>query len=134
MHPDSASLAGLRAQAGELAGRMQRMTGALADLQQQIRAVEVTATSRDEYVRVTVGHDGVVRDLWLDSRIYRHADSAALARTVLDTIAVAVQAARERVREITEPYVDGETLDSYASGDLTEAMERFRQRLPFVEG
>lgn len=122
----------MRAQASDLAGQLERITGAFTDLQRRVEAVSVTAESRDGQVRVTVGHDGTVRDLWLDSRIYHTPDAAELARTILDTITVAAQEARQRVKDICEPHVDGETLDVYASGDMKQAMERFRQRLPFV--
>ncbi|GAA2629399.1 hypothetical protein GCM10010399_71520 [Dactylosporangium fulvum] len=133
MSEDEQRLASMRAQARDLTGQLQRMTGALADLQERIADITVTAVSRDGHVRATVGHDGQPRDLWLDSRIYHSADSAKLARTILDTIAVAAKEARDQVKEVCKPYVGGDDLDQYASGDFAQAMERFRQRLPLRE-
>ncbi|NUO57597.1 MAG: YbaB/EbfC family nucleoid-associated protein [Hamadaea sp.] len=125
-------LESMRAQARQLDDRLSQMSGALGDLQERVQAVEVTAESRDGLVRATVGSDGRLRDLVLDARIYHSADSARLARTIVETTDVAAREARERVKEICAPYVDAETLDDYASGDFDAAMRRFRQRMPFL--
>ncbi|MGW4502695.1 YbaB/EbfC family nucleoid-associated protein [Micromonospora sp. NPDC004336] len=126
-------LESMRARARDLTGQLQRMTDAMGGLQEKIGQVSVTAVSRDGLVRATVGSDGRPRDLHLDARIYHDADATALARTILDTIEVAAAEAADQVREICRPYVDAQTFDSYASGDLTQVMERMRQRLPFTE-
>ncbi|MBB4960449.1 YbaB/EbfC family nucleoid-associated protein [Micromonospora polyrhachis] len=133
MRVDDEMLAAMRARARDLTGQLQRITDSMDGLQERIGQVSVTAVSRDGLVRATVGSDGKPRDLHLDPRIYHDADAAALARTILDTIEVAAAEARERVKEICQPYVDGDSFDSYASGDLTQVMERMRQRLPLTE-
>lgn len=133
MAVDRETVRAMQVQAEELTDRLHRMTGALTELQEKVREVSVTAVSRDGLVRVTVGSDGKPRDLQLDSRIYRSADSARLAATILDTIAVAAEEARERVVELCRPFVPEEALRQYAEGDFRQAMERFRQQLPFME-
>jgi DNA-binding protein YbaB len=127
---DNDMLQAMRAQAEGLATRLEQMTGAMSDMQERIEAVTVTAVSRDGLVRVTVGSDGKVRDLVLDSRIYHNADSTKLASTILDTMAVAAEEARVRVLDICRPHVPAEALEQYATGDLSAAMARFRDQLP----
>jgi DNA-binding protein YbaB len=115
-----------------LSTRLHQMTGALSGIQEKIQELSVTAVSRDGLVRVTVGSDGKVRDLQLDSRIYHSADSAKLASTIVDTMTVAAQEAREQVLDICRPHIPTDALEQYASGDFTQALTRFRQHLPQI--
>jgi DNA-binding protein YbaB len=130
MPVDDEMLHAMRARAREARDQFERLAGVFGDLQQDIQAVSVTAVSRDGLVRVTIGHDGRVRDLQLDSRIYRNADSSKLARTILDTIEVATVEARQRVMELCKPHVPAGALEDYASGNLKQAMVRLQREMP----
>lgn len=66
-------------------------------LRRTIEATRETADSADGTVAATVDGHGVLVELWLDPRIYRSPDSAALAATITDTIRQAVRQAEERV-------------------------------------
>ena len=132
MHVDGEMVAAMRVQAEELASRLEKMTGQLTELQEQVRQVSVTAVSRDNLVRVTVGSDGKPRELVLDAGIYRNPDSARLARTILDTMEVAGEEARRQVMELCRPFASEEAIQQYAEGDLNGAMERFRRQMPWL--
>ena len=132
MRIDGEMVAAMRSEAEQLTNQLERMTKELSSLQEKLRDISVTAVSRDGLVRVTVGSDGKPTDLSLDPRIYQQPDSARLASTILDTMAVASEEARRRAMEICQPFMPDGALDDYAEGDFTKAMERFRQRMPFM--
>lgn len=66
-------------------------------LQRRIAETRETADSADGLVTATVGGHGELVELWLDPRIYRTPDSAALAATITDTIHQAARQAEEQV-------------------------------------
>lgn len=67
------------------------------DLRRVIAETRETADSADGMVAATVGGSGELVELWLDPRIYRSPDSAALAATITDTIRQAVRQVEEQV-------------------------------------
>lgn len=66
-------------------------------LRRAIEEVRETADSADGLVSATAGGDGALVELWLDPRVYRDPDAAALATTITDTIHQAVRQAEEQV-------------------------------------
>lgn len=79
-------------------------------LQRTIAETRETADSADGMVAATVGGNGELVELWLDPRIYRTPDSAALAATITDTIHQAARQAEERVFAATATFLpDGAT-------------------------
>lgn len=82
-------------------------------LQRRIAETRETADSADGLVTATVGGNGELVELWLDPRIYRAPDSAALAATITDTIHQAVRQAEEQVFAAAAKFLpDGATPES----------------------
>ncbi|MGQ0837673.1 YbaB/EbfC family nucleoid-associated protein [Actinokineospora sp.] len=75
------------------------------------------AYSDDGLVSVTVSGRGELLTLALDPRIYRGTDSAALASTIKDTLAEAVESARRQAFEHCRPF-----LPSTARVDSTDVV------------
>ncbi|GAA4329896.1 YbaB/EbfC family nucleoid-associated protein [Klenkia terrae] len=93
------------------------------ELARQARAVQVTETSPDGLVSVTVGARGDLVRLDLDPRIYRRPDSRTLADTITETVHRATAAAQEQVVQTFAGVADADQLRATISGDddaLTE--------------
>src|SRR4051812_33404377 len=98
----------MRAYADELREVFKQIQDASAELHAEARAVQVTETSRDGLVSVTVGARGELIRLDLDPRIYRRPDARYLADTIAETARAAAVKAQERVTEIFEPVIPAE--------------------------
>ncbi|PZA19459.1 YbaB/EbfC family DNA-binding protein [Modestobacter versicolor] len=90
-------------------------------LQAEAKAVQVTETSRDGLVTVTVGSRGELVRLDIDPRVFRRPDSRELADTITETVHRAAAAAQERVLDVLEPLVPRRTMQAHLDGD-TEAV------------
>lgn len=77
----------------------------LREVQARIEGIEETADSPDGLVTATVVGRGKLSELHLDPRIYRSADSKALASSIVDTIAQAVLQAEQKLFSITRQYL-----------------------------
>jgi DNA-binding protein YbaB len=82
----------LRARFDEVAGQVQRLRSGLGDLQKQISALRVSATSRDGNVTATVDARGQLVDLAL-----RRSPSASL---IVSTAQAAAASAQRQVRDM----------------------------------
>lgn len=93
----------MRAEYGQLAGHIR-------STQQRMAEIRATAESDDGLIGVTVGGSGELIELWLDPRIYRAPDSAALAQDITDTFRRAVTQSQEEVIAIVASFLpDGAT-------------------------
>jgi len=119
--PGRADVAALREYSEQLQERLHRMMADGPRLAEQARAVQVTETSDDGLVSVTVGPRGELVRLDLDPRIYRRPDSRQLADTITATVQRATKAAEEQVVQVLSPVVDEDQLRATLSGD-TEAL------------
>lgn len=117
--PDVAGLAAVAESLRATAGRLATEGPAL---QQRARAVQVTETSRDGLVSVTVGSRGELLRLDIDPRVFRRPDSRALADSIADTIRSATAAAQERVLDVLEPLVPRTTMRRFLDGDPDAAV------------
>ncbi|GAB3465116.1 YbaB/EbfC family nucleoid-associated protein [Actinophytocola sediminis] len=81
---------GIIADYEKLAEEVERLRRTIAETQE-------TADSADGLVSATVGGNGELIEVWLDPRIYRSPDSAALATTITETIRQAARQAEELV-------------------------------------
>lgn len=108
----------LRARADELMAQFERMRSGVGDLQQQLKAVDVTVVSEDGLVTVTVGPNGHVTKVEFDPRIYRRPDSKELSATVTETIQRATEAALAEVEELLQPFVPDGQFQAYLDHDL----------------
>ena len=115
--PDRADVAALREYSEQLQGRLLRMMEEGPRLAEQARAVQVTETSDDGLVAVTVGPRGELVRLDLDPRIYRRPDSRQLADTITATVQRAARAAEDRVVQLLSPLADEDQLRATMSGD-----------------
>ena len=115
--PDRADVAALREYSEQLQVQLSRMMAEGPRLAQQARAVQVTETSEDGLVSVTVGPRGELVRLDLDPRIYRRPDSRQLADTITATVQRAARAAEDQVVAVLSPVVDEEQLRATLSGD-----------------
>jgi len=125
--PDAA---GLAAFAEGLRQTFTRMTEQAPALHAQARAVQVTRSSDDGLVTVTVGARGELVQLDIDPRVYRRPDSRALADAIVTTVRRAAQEAQERVLEIFAPIVPREQLKAQLDGDLDAVAEHLEAQLP----
>ena len=115
-------VAGLAAVAESLRSTAERLATEGPVLQQRARAVQVTETSRDGLVSVTVGSRGELLRLDIDPRVFRRPDSRALADSIADTIRSATTAAQERVLDVLEPLVPRTTMRRFLDGDHDAAV------------
>ncbi|MEV4475602.1 YbaB/EbfC family nucleoid-associated protein [Nonomuraea salmonea] len=117
-------VAAMRAYADELRETFTRLQDEGLELHAKARAVQVTETSRDGLVSVTVGPRGDLIRLDLDPRIYRRPDARALADTIAETAHRAAAAAQERVMEIFEPVIPPDQFKAHLEGDVEAVMAR----------
>ncbi|MEV5323260.1 YbaB/EbfC family nucleoid-associated protein [Nonomuraea sp. NPDC052634] len=112
----------MRAYADELRETFTRLQEQGLELHAKAKAVQVTETSSDGLVSVTVGPRGDLIRLDLDPRIYRRPDARALADTIAATARKAAEAAQQRVMEIFEPVIPAEQFKAHLEGDVEAAM------------
>lgn len=117
----------MRARVAEVNERVARMTTDLDDISSNIKAVSVTATSGDDLIRATVGHDGVLTSLELHRDVYDHYDPAELAREIEQTIAAAAKEARQRVMAACRPFVTDEQLQAALNHDYRTLVRGFSE-------
>lgn len=71
----------------------------------RVAAIEETVVSADGHVEVTVDARGEVRALVLDPAVYRDQDGAALASTIMTTVAEAAAVTRDRAFDAMTPLL-----------------------------
>lgn len=86
----------------DMVGQLRRTLDGMAGTQRQVLAVTGTAWSPDKLVKAVVGPRGQLVDLYIDPRVYRTPDSAALAATILSTVRAATDRAAADVRKILD--------------------------------
>ncbi|WP_245642542.1 YbaB/EbfC family nucleoid-associated protein [Nonomuraea candida] len=114
----------MRAYAEELRTMFNRLQDEGLELHARAKAVQVTETSPDGLVSVTVGARGDLVRLDLDPRIYRRPDARKLADTIAETTRRAAAAAQERVTEIFAPVIPPEQFRAHLDGDLETVLAR----------
>jgi DNA-binding protein YbaB len=78
----------------DMRAEYENLAGAIRSTQKRMAEIRATAESHDGLISVTVGGAGELVELWLDPRIYRTPDSAALARDLTETIHQAARLAQ----------------------------------------
>ncbi|GAA3649217.1 hypothetical protein GCM10022224_009950 [Nonomuraea antimicrobica] len=119
----------MRAYAEELRGIFGRLQDEGLDLHAKAKAVQVTKTSRDGLVSVTVGARGDLLGVDLDPRVFRHLDARGLADAILGAAREAAAAAQERVMEIFEPAIPREHLKAHLEGDVETVLARLADQM-----
>ncbi|WP_328701585.1 YbaB/EbfC family nucleoid-associated protein [Amycolatopsis pittospori] len=64
----------------------ERLAEDVRTMQERLAAIRATVDSDDGLISATVGGAGELIELWLDPRVYRTLDSAALAESITGTI------------------------------------------------
>jgi DNA-binding protein YbaB len=116
--------AAMRAQVERLEAHLAELRAGHDQLQRSIREVQVTVTSADQLVTVTVDARGQVERVELDSRIYQRPDSRHLAATITATIQQASAEAMAQVTELVRPYLPSEALQAHLGIDLAEILDQ----------
>ncbi|MEU8399779.1 YbaB/EbfC family nucleoid-associated protein [Nonomuraea sp. NPDC048892] len=117
-------VAGVRAYADELREMFTRLQDQGLELHTRARAVQVTETSPDGLVSVTVGSRGELIRIDLDPRIYRRPDARGLADTIVTTAQRAAATARERIVEIFAPVIPPEQFQAHLDGDVEAVLSQ----------
>ncbi len=94
-----------RSQVEELLADYRRSRERLATMQQELTAITGTARSEDGAVRVTVGPQGVLRDLVIDDDAYRRQRPDQLAATIVRLTGEAARSAALRAQELLAPVL-----------------------------
>ncbi|MFE3451281.1 YbaB/EbfC family nucleoid-associated protein [Nonomuraea sp. NPDC059194] len=121
--------AGLQAYADELRATFMQLQDKGAELHTKAKSVQVTATSRDGLVTVTVGARGELVRLDIDPRIYRRPDARGLADAIAETIHRATAEARAQIIEIFEPLIPVEQMRAHLDGDLETVMNQLADQM-----
>jgi DNA-binding protein YbaB len=120
----------MRAQADDLMAQFERMRSGMTELQQSLRAVKATVTSRDGLVTASVGPRGQLLKLELDPRIYRRPNSRELAATITETVQEATQKAMAEVERLCEPYIPDAQLQAHMNFDFDDIFRQLDRDLP----
>lgn len=96
----------------------ERLADEVKTIQRELAEVRATAESDDGLVRAVVGGRGEVIELDLDPRIYRTADSAALAKTITATIHRAVARAQAEVFPLVRRFLPADATPKTADLDF----------------
>ncbi|GAA3583389.1 hypothetical protein GCM10022222_80200 [Amycolatopsis ultiminotia] len=102
------------------ADRIRRVRAELAELAER-------AESPDGMVEVSVGAQGQLRSLWLDPRIYRNRDAAALAADIVEAVRVAAESAGARARDVAAPVLASGASDPFFGPAFAELDRLIRQ-------
>jgi DNA-binding protein YbaB len=82
-----------------------RLVRDVREMRRKLDEARATAESEDGLISATVSGRGELMELTIDPRIYRSADSAALAANIKATIGDAAESARREVFEINRPFL-----------------------------
>ncbi|MEV0381328.1 YbaB/EbfC family nucleoid-associated protein [Nonomuraea sp. NPDC050643] len=126
---DRPDVAAMRAYADELRDMFNRLQDEGPEMHARAKAVQVTETSRDGLVSVTVGARGELVRLDLDPRVFRRPDARHLADTIAETAQRAAAKAQDRIAEIFAPVIPPEQFRAHLEGDLETVMARLTDQM-----
>ncbi|GAA2213951.1 hypothetical protein GCM10009850_094150 [Nonomuraea monospora] len=89
----------------QLVQEVDQQTEQLRQMQERMRELSATATSKDGMVTVTVGPRGEVRTIDLDPRVYRKLTPSELSDTIVAQIRDATRQVSGEMKELMEPFV-----------------------------
>lgn len=123
------NVAGARALAEEMEGKLKRLMEDVPKLQERARSLQITEKSKDGLITATVGPSGQLIRLDIDPRIYRRPDARALADAIAETIKQAGTKAQEEIVEMFAPHVSREQMEAHLSGDMNAVHEQMRRQM-----
>lgn len=124
--PDTAGLAAL---AESLRGTAEKLAAEGPAVAARAKAVQVTETSSDGLVTVTVGARGELVQLDIDPRVFRRPDARELADTITDTVHAAAAKAQDEVLGVFEALVPREVMQAHIAGDTDAVVEDMQQQM-----
>ncbi|MEO3806410.1 YbaB/EbfC family nucleoid-associated protein [Nonomuraea sp. B1E8] len=95
----------------ELVQEVNQETEQLKQMQERMRLLSATATSKDGMVTVTVGPRGEVRTIDLDPRVYRKLSPSELSASIVEQIGKATRQISGEMKELMEPFTSDLPLD-----------------------
>ncbi|GAB2688274.1 hypothetical protein GCM10027271_59280 [Saccharopolyspora gloriosae] len=112
----------------------ERVSAGLGDMQRRITELSATAVSPRREVSVTVGNQGVIKDLHFPTAAYRKLPKNELAELITKTIEAAREKATEQMAELIAPMMPGGlNAKAVLSGDVSaEALAAAEPQLPPV--
>ncbi|WP_340683434.1 YbaB/EbfC family nucleoid-associated protein [Amycolatopsis coloradensis] len=87
----------------------ERLAEDVRAMQERMAGIRATADSGDGLISVTVGGAGELIELWLDPRVYRTLDSAALAESITETVHRAAADSQEKGLAIAARFLPEES-------------------------
>ncbi|WP_152521440.1 YbaB/EbfC family nucleoid-associated protein [Amycolatopsis decaplanina] len=87
----------------------ERLAEDVRTMQERMAGIRATADSEDGLISVTVGGAGELIELWLDPRVYRTLDSAALAESITATVHRAAAESQEKGMVIAAGFLPAES-------------------------
>lgn len=131
--PDRDANAALRNRLDEVYQRYTRMRDGVGQLQRRLSEMEVTLSSPDKTVLVTVGPQGRLIKVRLSERAYQHR-SDRLAELITETVTRAQASVAAAVQQLMRELVPDETGigEAVASGDVTALLRRHDQNLGYT--
>jgi DNA-binding protein YbaB len=124
--PDTAGLAAL---AESLRGTAEKLATEGPAVAARAKAVQVTKTSDDGLVTVTVGARGELVQLDIDPRVFRRPDARELADTITETVHAAAAQAQEQVLDVFQSLVPREVMQAHISGDTDAVVDGMQQQM-----
>lgn len=91
--PSEAALQGLT-------DELDRSLANLSDTQRKLMSLRGVAWSDDGLVKAEVGPRGQLIDVEIDPRVFRHPDSQALRRAIMEAVSAAIQEVTEQMQDI----------------------------------
>ncbi|MGH3648980.1 MAG: YbaB/EbfC family nucleoid-associated protein [Micromonosporaceae bacterium] len=95
----------LQARLDGMMAQVRRLATDVTTVQKRMIRVTATVTSEDGLITATVGPRGHLIDLEIDPKIYRRPNSAQLARTIVETVARAVEQSANEVQDLLESTI-----------------------------
>jgi DNA-binding protein YbaB len=102
---------------------LQRARRNLGDTQRKMLQIRGEARSEDRLIRAVVGPRGQLIDLELDPRIFRNADSKALATAILATVREAVDDSLRKSRELRDELLPKDLRKLAEGGERANLLE-----------
>jgi DNA-binding protein YbaB len=117
---------GLKARFAEIQGSYERVRDGLAEFQQRLAALQVTATSAEDLVSATVDARGQLVRLGLHPRVLRARNHEELEQLILSTVRRATAQATDQVADLmAELSPTGSNAAAFVrSGDYNDLLRR----------
>ncbi|MDT5028045.1 MAG: hypothetical protein QOE61_4471 [Micromonosporaceae bacterium] len=120
----------LRARLHQAYQQYATLRAGMGEMQQRLASMQVSVTSEDKLITVTVGPRGQLVDLRFDPRVYSEFDPPTLARKITEAVRSAVARVGDQVGAVMAEYLpsDSPSLQYLRTFDLGTMMDRHDAR------